>query len=119
MKNMKEKLKQLLINFTLKYLLNAVLISDVIKFDKKTGVVYINNQVVTKDEARNLRNEADYFQKSRLWKILIDSPAREAEKKIFIHSLTVMDSVAGKTMLYNVDVQRKILEICRNLKVDS
>ena len=105
-------MKRILANFFLKYLLNAVVPSDVIKIDKK-GVIKIDGKPITDQELRQLQAEVKALEGFRLWGILTNSLEYIAHDKIFNRVLTVGDIMAGKMLLFGTDTQK---EICRIIK---
>lgn len=96
-------------NWVLKNLLSAVIEKDILTTDKY-GNIYLQGQVLTENEARMLKGEANLFTQTRLWSILTNTPKHQAEKVMFSHSKTYGDMVSGKMMLYTIDVQEKIVK---------
>ena len=96
-------------------ILNPVLLEDVIDLPLVTRIQGID---LTKEERISLRHEANQIKQTRLWSILTNTLVHQAHQKMFEKAESFDDMVAGKTMLYNIDIQKKIVEILSNLKID-
>lgn len=57
-----------------------------------------------------LRSEAEILKKMKLWEVLQIDIKYHANLKMFIHSKSEIDLVAGKLSLYNLDVIKTRLE---------
>ncbi len=57
-----------------------------------------------------LKQEADFIERSYLWKILYETPKKLAEETIFVNSQSLDDLKKGKSMLYTLSTQKKILD---------
>ena len=97
-------------NWLLRHYLNAVTAEDVITQDKY-GNIYLGLIKITTQEKENILQEINFIEKTRIWKIYIESLKDEAQKRIFVHSKTPDDLFAGKMMLYSLDVMLKINNI--------
>jgi len=102
---MKNKIK----NYLLKYLLNAILVEDVVT-ENSAKQVMIGGVVVAPDELRGLKTEAEYVLNSRVWSLLENTLKSQAQQVIFNKSTSFEDCTTGKLMLYNLDVQKRILK---------
>jgi hypothetical protein len=60
--------------------------------------------------ASQLRNEAQMLSKMTLWKILTETLRHTAHQQMFEQMKTLEDSHYGKTMLFNVGVQERIVK---------
>lgn len=103
-------MKKLIQNLLLKHLLKAILLSDVLKVDEKTGQMTIGGEKISDNELRSLKEEAGFIQRCRLWSIMTSTLKHQAHLSMFEKSKSFDDMVIGKTMLYNIDVQEKFLE---------
>jgi predicted metallopeptidase len=103
-------IKNIIKNWLLKNLLNAVVVDDVITKDK-LGNIYLGEDKLTDQEKINIYQEVEFIEKTRIWKVYTESLKQQAEERIFNHSKTLDDMFAGKMMLYNLDVILKINKI--------
>ena len=81
-------------------------------------ILTIQGRVLDKGERQLLREEAKMLVKMRLWSILTNTLKAQAQKTMFEKAETFDDMVAGKTMLYNIDIQEKIVAILENLTIN-
>lgn len=73
------------------------------------GNVYLGGEKVTDQLAKELKQEANIMKELRLWNILTNTPKHQAKEVMFTKSKTFDDMMAGKMMLYTVDVQENIV----------
>jgi len=104
-----KKLKRKIINYLLKHYLTAVVIEDVVT-ENTAKQLMINGVVPRSDELKSIKVEAKYILESKTWALLTNTLKSQAQKKIFEKALSFDDCTSGKTMLYNLDVQDKILK---------
>lgn len=97
-------------------LLSPVDYKQVATIDKKNGILYIGNEKVTPEHAQNLKAEAEFFTNSDLWKIIYNSPKEIAERTMFVSSESLADLQKGKSMLYCLDSQKKIIDLMKQIK---
>ena len=96
-------LQRRLINFLLKDVFNTISHEDLLKITG-TNVWTHKGVPLTPAEITQLREEATFFQNSRLWEILENELRYHAQKTMYEKSQTPQDIVAGKLLLYLVDV---------------
>lgn len=70
----------------------------------------IGGKVQKPDELKAYKAEAKYILDSRVWSLLENTLKSQAQKVIFEKSKDFNDCTSGKLMLYNLDVQKKILQ---------
>lgn len=87
-------------------------------FIDKYNKVFINNQQINPQEARNLQVEAEYLDKCGLWKLIVNYINEDVRRKVFEKSQTPIDMVIGKTILYTVNIQKKIIDKLKNVKLN-
>lgn len=92
-------------------LLSPVDTRYIVSVDKQRGLVYIGGEQIDQNLLNNLRAEAQFFKESHLWKLMYESPKELAQKTLFVDAESLVDLQKGKTMLYTLDVQKKILDI--------
>lgn len=91
-------------------------------FDPKRVLTIVGGRVnlagyeLTEVESRVLKEEAVYLTKTELWGIFQNTLTETARKVMFEKSKDFDDMRTGKAMLYNLDVQKKIIEKILELK---
>lgn len=113
-----DNLKRRLSNFALEYLLNAVLperVLEVKEIAPNQKQVYLGGEILSDSALNNLVAEAKWWESSNLNEILIETLKRDAEKRMFEKSMTIQDMLAGKMLLYSIDVQRKLIAFLAKL----
>lgn len=104
-------MRQRIANWLLRHLLNAIVIEDVLKIER--GQFIIGGQAMQENERAALREEARFVSKTRLWQIMQETLKATAQEKMFEKSVDFDDMKFGKTMLYNLDIQQKLIDILR------
>lgn len=97
-------------NELLKEYFNAVVVEDVLTASK-TGKVYLGGVEITPGELSALQKDAEYFKKSKLASILWNSIYSQAQTIMFEKAKSFEDMMNGKMMMYNISVQKKIVDI--------
>ncbi len=97
-------------NELLKEYFCAITLDDIITVDK-SGVVKIDGEAATPGELSSLFEEAKFFAESRLYKILINLPKKQAMDVMYNLSESFDDMRNGKMMLYNISLQENIMKI--------
>jgi len=113
---MRKYLQKLFINWLVKDLFNTVTVDDLLRVVKVQGrrVVLFHGKQLDQDYIDKLQADAERFEKSTFWKLLSDESRYIANKTIYEKSRTVEDIVAGKLLLYLVQIwQKKIKQIAR------
>lgn len=99
-------------NWCLKHCFKCIVLEDIVSFDK-SGNCLIKGKKLSEQELANIRQEIAYLDNGVLWKILSSYTAQEARKLIFEKSNNFEQVLSGKLMLYNLDIQLKIIEKLR------
>lgn len=107
-------MKQRIKNYLLRHLLNPVLVEDVITIEK--GIVHLGGIPITQAEIKELQAEVKALEGFRIWSILINTPKKVAQDKIFKQATTFEDVTMGKAMLFNLDTQESIVRVVKNRK---
>ncbi len=102
-------MKQRLINFLLKSTLSGVIIDDVIAVDK--GRIVLGGKPIGDTELRSLISEVKAFKSSRLWKILNETPKKEAFDIGWNKSITLEHLNTSKTMYRTLELQQSIIDL--------
>jgi hypothetical protein len=97
----------------LSYLFNAVtedsFLQTTLQAGKVNGII-LGKKRLTDNEAMELANDARFFKRSRLWKLLIESMQYSANENLFKKSQTVEDMIHAKATLYTLDVLEKKIQ---------
>lgn len=99
-----EKLKELLGNVDYR----AVVTND------KQGNIFVGGVKQEESQLMNLRSEAEFFLASDLYRILSETKKDLAYKTMFEKSENFEDLRTGKLVLYNISIDRNIIERLRN-----
>jgi hypothetical protein len=83
----------------------------------ENGRMYLHNLEITKELAGVLREEAKAMSGMGLWQIMQHTLAEDARERMFKNSTNFDDMRNGKMMLYNLDIQQKILDRARAFPV--
>lgn len=89
-------------------------INSVLHINK--NVVYLGGKELTQSQKEQLHAEAGIFMQSSLWKVLQESLKEHAYQVMFEKSQTFDDMRTGKTMLYNLSIMRKMIDLLQNMK---
>ena len=108
--NTEEKAKELTEKKLLE-MLNPVDLTRVVSLDKSRGILFIGGEKVDEAGILNLKQEAEYFQSTQLWKLLYNTPKKLAEESMFISGESLADMQKGKTILYTLSTQKNIMDI--------
>lgn len=108
-------MKRWITNLLLKDYLKAVVLENVLEV-KKDGLLYIGGKLATENQIINLKQEAKLFKDTLLWQMLMETGRWEAEKQMFKVGKNTDDMFFGKAMLYNRDLDEKIVDFIANIK---
>lgn len=75
-----------------------------------TGIPYLAQEPITKARATQLKQEASLLKTMDLYDVITETIKQEAIKKAVILSKTWEETLAGKMMLANLGIIRKIIE---------
>lgn len=109
-------IKNALKNWVFHNLLSLATIKDVLTYNEKKREIYLDGQIIPPNGLNELREEINWLLNSRIWSIINGSVDSQAKQVIFDKSKTNDDLIAGKSMLYTLDLQRKIIQILINAK---
>jgi hypothetical protein len=100
-------------------LLSPVDLRSVVTLDKVHGVVFIGGERATEGRLNNLKNEAEFFEQSDLWKLIHETPKELAQRSMFVGSLgqEVKEELSkGRSMLYTLSQQQNIVDVFKSFK---
>ena len=83
---------------------------DVFQVSKNTGVAYLGLEPISKNEAIQLKSEAELLMGMRLYKILTNTLTQEAINIAVLNSKEWENVISGKMMIHNLTVIKKIVE---------
>lgn len=102
-------MKDRIVTWLLRNLTCSVDPEMVITYDPKTNLVFIEGEQISHSEALSLKQEAKMLQNTRLWSIMQETLKSNARDTMITKSRTFEDMRSGKLMLYNLDIQKKII----------
>lgn len=73
-------------------------------------ILTIADEPISPEQARILKEEAAYVKRTMLWDLYQNTIAETARKTMFEKSKDYNDMIVGKSMLYNLDVLKKIID---------
>ena len=82
----------------------------IVTLDRARGIVYIGGERAEEGRLANLKAEADFFTESELWHLIYETPKRIAEQTMFVSSESLVDLQKGKSMLFTLASQMKIID---------
>jgi hypothetical protein len=107
-------MKRWILNKLLKYLFNAVTEDDFLTF--RNGQLFLGKTPLSNAQLQELQAEAQMLRNLKLWQLLNSEMKNGAQDLMFNKAIDYPDMMAGKWMLYTLDVQNKKLDNLINLK---
>ena len=101
-------LQKKLINLLARHLFNSVSFDDILSV-RKDGI-WLNGRKLSDADVKQIKSEAGALKRFLLWGLLNNELKLAANMRMFEKSQTVEDIVAGKLLLYQVNVQKEIVE---------
>lgn len=98
-------------------LLSPINWDAVVTVDSKRGIILVGGEQLDDSKLNNLKSEAEFFMASDLWKILGETPKALAERSMFIEGDSVDFLKKGRSMLYTLSSQQKVIDTFRNVSV--
>src|SRR5260221_116458 len=105
-------MRQRLVNYLLKHLLNVVSPDDIIETRK--GQLFIGGEQVEENELRSLIAEVKALEGFRIWKLMNETVRADAMDKGFNKSVNFGDMVNCKMILYTLDIFNSILDVVKS-----
>lgn len=105
-------LKKKLLNYLTNKLLHSISEEDILSLVKTSngqGYYLLGGKKISKQQLTHLKQDAAIIKEMEMWKILNATLTANAHKMMFINSKSFEDVISGKLMLYNLDVQNKII----------
>lgn len=82
----------------------------------KEGFLFIGKERIDESRLANLRSEAEFLEKSDIWKLLNETMRYSAYEMMFTKSKSIDDLMSGKMWIYHISTQQKILEMLKSSK---
>ena len=95
-------------------MLSVVDPNSIVTFDSNHGLIFIGGKKADDVVLSNLKSEADFLMSSSLWKLLCNTPRELAQRFMFVSAETLDDIRNGKSMLYTLSTQQKIIDTFRS-----
>jgi hypothetical protein len=115
-------LKRKLITYLTSHLLSVVeekYVITQVNVEGGRGYYLLNGEKIPVAYLAKLKQEASILKETELWKIFDNTLRSHAHKMIFVKSETYEDVVSGKLMLYNLDIQKKIVDTLAGIQLQS
>lgn len=97
-------------------LLSIVDPSKILTVESRSRAILIGGELANDILLSNLRAEAQFFQASELWNLIVQTNRRLAEKAMFEADGDVnVQLLKGRAILYTLDTQIKTIELLSNL----
>lgn len=100
---MKRYLRRKLIDFLTQHLFKTITVDDLLRKNAK-GQLMVGGRALTGESEMILREEAERFSSSTLWKFMKIESEYHALQKVLRKSETMDDVVSGKLLIYLIDV---------------
>ena len=92
-----------------KRLFNAIDSDDILRV-REDGQWMFEGRPLLREEVEAIKKSAQNFTESRMWKILESELKYQANLRMFSDSKTVEDMIAGKVLLYFIDIVKTRLK---------
>ena len=111
---LKKYLRNKFINWLVKDLFSPINDNDILKI---TGTgVFFRGKKLNEEAVDDLKNDAERFANSAIWKLLSDDAIYQANFIMYSHSKDYDGMIFGKVMLYCVDILKKKIQQIVSLK---
>lgn len=107
-------MKRWLLNKLLRHLFSAVTEQDFLIYDK--GQLFYQGKALNNAAVEEMQNQAKLIRNLKLWELLNNEMKFGAQDLMYNKALKYDDMVAGKWMLYTLDVIQKKLDNLSNIK---
>lgn len=110
--NTEQKAKEMSEN-KLREMLSIVDFNHIISIDPRSGILFLGTRRATDLELTNLKAEAEALEQFTLWKVLHETPKQLAHETLFVKSESLVDLQKGKSMLYVLSNQQKVINMLK------
>lgn len=91
-------------------LLSLVDMNKVISLNKN-GFIYLGTERISDIQLQNLKAEAEFLKNSSIWNIIHETPKELAQRAMFVNGDSLDDMKKGRSILYTLDSQKKIIDM--------
>jgi hypothetical protein len=81
----------------------------------ENGRVFLGDHQITEPEVKNLQTEIKLLGQMRIWQIFQETIKQRAIEKSVLHSDNWEQVLAGKMMIYNLGIQKSVVEVLHKL----
>ena len=107
------RIKYRLIQYLTRNLLKAISEDDILQISSRAALLHKRNLSV--GEVTDLREEAKTILESQAWELMMIELEGQAHQFIFYKARNWNDSVFGRAMLHNLEMQRRFMKRIRSL----
>lgn len=107
-------MKRWLLNKLLRHLFQAVTEQDFLTY--RNGLLFYQGKPLNNAAVEEMQNQAKLIRNLKLWELLISEMKYGAQDLMYNKALKYDDMVAGKWMLYTLDVLQKKIDNLSNIK---
>jgi len=108
LRKLSKKDKHIILTESVKQMYNTISADDILS--EKDGEWMFLGRKMVEESKKYLTSEAEIFLESKLWKILQADIKYQSNRRMFTHSQTENDLIAGKFILWTLDVIKTRLE---------
>lgn len=113
---MSERLRNILFNWQVKYLFKGIRAEDIILFNRDRSKAFIQGQEVPRERMVQLKEEAERFENSWLWKEVLEKNLRYTAQERGM-SRKDKELPMGQAMIVNLDVIKKAIRDIKDFKI--
>lgn len=95
--------KHKVLTLAVKRLFNSVGQDDILRTNER-GIWMIEGREMTQEEMEAVKKSAENFMNGKLWSILEKDIRYQANRRMFTDSKNEFDLIAGKLLLYSLDI---------------
>ena len=110
----KNYLQKKFINLLVKNLFNAIDEKNIVEVKGRT--MFVGGKETTDDKAQRIKKEAGAFEDSFIWQVVSNQVKYEANKKMFLKSVSTEDILHGKMALWVLEIIEKKLKELASLR---
>ncbi len=94
-------------NYLIRNVLCSVISEDV--FHVEHSLPFLGNEQLSMEEIKMLKEEIRFLENTRIWHIITNTLASDAQEKMITKSQSFNDMLSGKMLLYGISVQKNIM----------
>jgi len=78
------------------------------------GLVFIGGEKIDDAYLASLKSEAELIESTKLWGIISETTKKLAEQAMFVNGVSLADFEKGRSMLYTLSTQKKIIDTVKS-----